>query len=214
MIEVISRRTPFLANVKPSGQYLMEDFFYAGGLPALMKEILPLLHGDALTISGKTVAENTSTPFAVAAGAETTVAPPLAVTTPALWSPETPTLYRLVSEVRLAGATAALRSPIGPIMADPELRGFFLALMHEAFAVGKAKSVALDSGFVDECMSFVTNKVEPSRKASMAYDLEHGKRLELDWLTGKVRALGRALGIPTPASDAAYTVLKLHRQGN
>jgi 2-dehydropantoate 2-reductase len=114
----------------------------------------------------------------------------------------------------LAGATAALRSPIGPIMADPELRGFFLALMQEAFAVGKARSVALDSGFVDERMSFVTNKVEPGRKASMAYDLEHGKRLELDWLTGKVRALGRTLGIPTPASDAAYTVLKLHRLGN
>jgi 2-dehydropantoate 2-reductase len=114
----------------------------------------------------------------------------------------------------IAGATAALRSPIGPITADAELRGFFLALMQEAFAVGKAKGVALDSGFVDECMSFVTNKVEPSRKGSMAYDLEQGKRLELDWLTGKVRALGQTLGIPTPASDAVYTVLKLHRLGN
>ncbi len=47
----------------------------------------------------------------------------------------------------------------------------------------------------------------------MAYDLEHGRRLELDGLTGKVRALGRTLGIPTPASDAVYTVLKLHRLG-
>ena len=114
----------------------------------------------------------------------------------------------------IAGATAALRSPIGPIMADPELRGFFLALTQEAFAVGKAKGVALAYGFVDECMNFVTNKVEPSRKGSMAYDLEQGKRLELDWLTGKVRALGQTLGIPTPASDAVYTVLKLHRLGN
>ena len=52
-----------------------------------------------------------------------------------------------------------------------------------------------------------------SHKASMAYDLEHGRRLELDWLSGKVRALGRTLGIPTPASDAVYTVLKLHRLG-
>ena len=47
----------------------------------------------------------------------------------------------------------------------------------------------------------------------MAYDLEHGRRLELDWLSGKVRALGRTLGIPTPGSDAVYTVLKLHRLG-
>lgn len=54
----ISRRTPLLANVKPSGEYLMEDFFYAGGLPALMKEVLPLLHGDCLTVTGKTVRDN------------------------------------------------------------------------------------------------------------------------------------------------------------
>jgi len=54
----ISRRTPYIANVKPSGEYLMEDFYYAGGLPAVMKEILPLLHGDILTVTGKTVREN------------------------------------------------------------------------------------------------------------------------------------------------------------
>ena len=111
----------------------------------------------------------------------------------------------------LAGSTAGLRSSIGPIIADPELRGFFRALMEEAFAVGKAKGVALNTAFLGEQMRFVVNLIEPGRKASMAYDLERGKRLELDWLTGKVRALGRRLGIPTPASDAVYIVLKLHR---
>jgi len=54
----ISRRTPYIANIKPSGEYLMEDFFYAGGLPVVMKEILHLLHGDALTVTGKSVREN------------------------------------------------------------------------------------------------------------------------------------------------------------
>ncbi len=54
----ISRRTPWIANVKPSGEFLMEDFYYAGGLPAVMKEILPLLDGDALTVTGKTIREN------------------------------------------------------------------------------------------------------------------------------------------------------------
>jgi dihydroxy-acid dehydratase len=54
----ISRRTPYIANVKPSGEYLMEDFFYAGGVGAVMREILPLLHGDALTVNGKTIREN------------------------------------------------------------------------------------------------------------------------------------------------------------
>ncbi len=54
----ISRRTPWIVNVKPSGEYLMEDLFHAGGVPAVMKEILPLLHGDCPTVTGRTLAEN------------------------------------------------------------------------------------------------------------------------------------------------------------
>jgi L-arabonate dehydrase len=56
--DVISRRTPYIANVKPSGEFLMEDFFYAGGIPAAMKEILHLLHAGAITVTGKTIGEN------------------------------------------------------------------------------------------------------------------------------------------------------------
>ena len=47
-----------ILNLQPSGKYLMEDFCYAGGLPAVMREILPMLHGDALTVNGKTIREN------------------------------------------------------------------------------------------------------------------------------------------------------------
>jgi dihydroxy-acid dehydratase len=54
----LARTTPFLVNVRPSGKYLMEDFFYAGGLPAVLKELLPLLHRDALTVNGASVAAN------------------------------------------------------------------------------------------------------------------------------------------------------------
>jgi dihydroxy-acid dehydratase len=56
--DAVSRRTPWIVNVKPSGEFLMEDFFYAGGLPAVMKEILHLLDGDAPTVTGKTMREN------------------------------------------------------------------------------------------------------------------------------------------------------------
>ncbi|HLI83937.1 MAG TPA: IlvD/Edd family dehydratase [Bryobacteraceae bacterium] len=54
----ISRSTPWIANIRPSGEHLMEDFFYAGGLPALMNRISGLLHTDCLTINGKTIGEN------------------------------------------------------------------------------------------------------------------------------------------------------------
>jgi dihydroxy-acid dehydratase len=54
----LSRSTPLLVNVRPSGKYLMEDFYYAGGLPAVLRELLPLLQADARTVNGKTLGEN------------------------------------------------------------------------------------------------------------------------------------------------------------
>lgn len=54
----ISRSTPCLVNVKPSGDYLMEEFHSAGGVPALMRRLLHLLDGDCLTVTGRTVREN------------------------------------------------------------------------------------------------------------------------------------------------------------
>ena len=49
---------PLLVNLMPSGQYLMEDFFYAGGLPAVLAELKDHLHGDIMTVTGKSVAKN------------------------------------------------------------------------------------------------------------------------------------------------------------
>jgi L-arabonate dehydrase len=57
----VARATPYIANVKPSGQYLMEDFYYAGGVPAVMRELGDLLDRDAPTVTGKTVGENVAT---------------------------------------------------------------------------------------------------------------------------------------------------------
>ena len=54
----ISREVPVIANIRPSGAYLMEDFFYAGGLPALMKVLSGGLHCHAMTVNGRTVCEN------------------------------------------------------------------------------------------------------------------------------------------------------------
>ncbi|WJR65835.1 IlvD/Edd family dehydratase [Neorhizobium sp. CSC1952] len=53
-----SREVPLLVDLMPSGQFLMEDFYYAGGLPALMREMGGLLDGDAKTVNGRTVGEN------------------------------------------------------------------------------------------------------------------------------------------------------------
>ena len=58
LFDELSRTTPWLVNLKPAGTYLMEDFFHAGGLPAVMAELGDLLHLDAITVTGKTVGEN------------------------------------------------------------------------------------------------------------------------------------------------------------
>jgi dihydroxy-acid dehydratase len=54
----LARGVPFLVNLMPSGTFLMEDFYYAGGLPAVINELGDLLHRDALTATGRTIGEN------------------------------------------------------------------------------------------------------------------------------------------------------------
>ena len=56
--DTLIRDVPTLVNLQPSGKYLMEDFCYAGGLPAVMRELGGLLHGGALTVTRQTVSEN------------------------------------------------------------------------------------------------------------------------------------------------------------
>ena len=58
LFDELSRTTPWLVNLKPAGVHLMEDFYYAGGLPAVLEQIRDLLHPDALTVTGRTIGEN------------------------------------------------------------------------------------------------------------------------------------------------------------
>jgi dihydroxy-acid dehydratase len=54
----LSRETPLVVSLRPAGRYQMEELYEAGGVPAVLRELLPLLAGDALTVTGRTVAEN------------------------------------------------------------------------------------------------------------------------------------------------------------
>src|SRR3954469_3869717 len=54
----LARETPLIANIRPSGRWQMEQLWEAGGIPAVMKELLPLLNGDCITVTGQTIAEN------------------------------------------------------------------------------------------------------------------------------------------------------------
>ena len=119
---------------------------------------------------------------------------------------------KFVFLIGLSGATAATRRPLGPILDDPDTREFLYSLMCEVVAVGRAKGVPIPEDFAEDRMKFAEAS-PPTFKASMLHDLERGNRLELDWLAGKVVEFGRSVGVPTPANNAVYAMLKLHRMG-
>src|SRR5262249_30825246 len=108
--------------------------------------------------------------------------------------------------------TASTRQPLGVIRDDEDMRAFFYKLMQETIAVGRAAGVEFSPDFQAELDRSVA-AFHPMMKASMANDLDAGNRLELDWLAGRIVALGRKYGVPTPAQEAVYAILKPYRMG-
>src|SRR4051812_48770759 len=111
-----------------------------------------------------------------------------------------------------AGMMALARQPIGKLRDDPDLRPIFLSAWKEVIDVGRTKGVMLPPDALDKVKDF-TDHAPPAMKASMAVDLERGNRLELPWLSGKVAAMGRELGVPTPTHDMMYATLKPYVTG-
>ena len=111
-----------------------------------------------------------------------------------------------------AGLTSLMRLPIGPIREDPETRGMLRAGLEEAFAVARAKGIALPDDFVERTLGHC-DRLPFEMKSSMLQDLERGRRLELPWLSGAIARMGRELAIPTPTHALITTALKLHACG-
>jgi 2-dehydropantoate 2-reductase len=103
--------------------------------------------------------------------------------------------------------TAAARSPLGVLRDDPDIAPLFARAAGEVVAVGRAAGVALPDDAAEHTVRF-NRTAPPGMMASMAHDLIKGGRLELPWLSGKVVALGRELGVPTPVHEVLYAVLK------
>jgi 2-dehydropantoate 2-reductase len=103
--------------------------------------------------------------------------------------------------------TAATRLPFGKLRGDPEVMALFEAATKEVVAVGRAAGIALPEDAAQRNTSFLSG-APAAMMASMAHDLIRGGRIELPWLSGKVVALGRELGVPTPVHSTLYAVLK------
>ena len=92
-----------------------------------------------------------------------------------------------------AGSTCFGRTTIGAVREDPLLWRQFMAMVEEAAAVARARGVDLPEGTRRERIE-LARKLPTEMKSSMLHDLEAGRRLELDWLTGAVVRLGAERG--------------------
>jgi 2-dehydropantoate 2-reductase len=114
--------------------------------------------------------------------------------------------------VALSGTTTTTRKTLGPIRSNPQTRAFFLDVMREVVAVGRAHGVALPPDYAETRMKFA-EELPADMTASMHHDLEKGNRLEVRWLSGGVVELGKAKGIATPLNRAIADILALHADG-
>jgi len=119
---------------------------------------------------------------------------------------------KYVSLVAMSGATTGTRKTIGPIRSHPLTRQFLFELAREVVAVGRAHGVALPEDYAEQRTAFF-DSWPPEMTTSMHHDLQHGKPLELRWLSGGVVDLGAAVGVPTPMNRAVRDLLILHADG-
>ena len=111
-----------------------------------------------------------------------------------------------------SGTTAAARADAGAIAKTPELAALFLDLAREVTALGQAMGVDLPDTLPEEVLDF-TLGVPAEMRASLAHDLDAGKPLEIDWLSGAVPRLGASYGLHAPANAAIAAVLAPWRHG-
>jgi 2-dehydropantoate 2-reductase len=114
--------------------------------------------------------------------------------------------------VGLSATTTTMRKTLGPIRSNAQTRAFLLDVMREVVAVGRALGVALPADFAEQRLAFA-DTLPADMTSSMHHDLEHGNRLEVNWLSGGVVDLGRKAGVPTPANRAVCDILALHADG-
>lgn len=119
-----------------------------------------------------------------------------------------PLWHKLVFIASTSGLATLARTAPYDLFQMPEARAILRAAMEEVNAVGKAQGVKLDDDIVERQYQFTLN-LKPGAKPSMQLDLEAGKRLEIDAMSGAIVRLGAAKNVPTPVHQTIYVALKM-----
>jgi 2-dehydropantoate 2-reductase len=107
----------------------------------------------------------------------------------------------------IAGVCCLARQPVGPVLETSETRQLYVGALQEIEAVGRARGVALSSDVVERTLR-LSEGFAPQTRPSMLADLEAGRRLELEAMSGTVVRYGRQAGVPTPVHGVIYAALK------
>jgi len=135
------------------------------------------------------------------AGIETAVTPAMQTM---LWS-------KFVLLTANSGMNSLSGEDTGVVRADPVMRAVYRDAMRESVAVGRAMDVYLPDDIIERSMDWLDSSAPI--KASLAVDLERGRRLEVEWLSGAVHRLGAQVGVPTPIHSTVYAALRPHVNG-
>jgi 2-dehydropantoate 2-reductase len=107
----------------------------------------------------------------------------------------------------LSALASLCRQPIGPILQDPSLKKLYQVAMREVAELAAAKGITLEPDIVERMLA-LAERYKYDARVSMLEDLEAGKPLELEWLSGYVSREAAKLGLPTPFHDMAYACLR------
>lgn len=120
---------------------------------------------------------------------------------------------KFVTLCAFSAGTSLMRAGVGEILANTEARNLLDQLLDEGVAVASAAGHPMDEDFKAGAITRFA-KLPPETRSSMANDLQRGKPIEVEWLSGRMHTLGEKLGVPTPAHSAAYRALQLHARGS
>ena len=118
-----------------------------------------------------------------------------------------PIWEKFIFLVSLAGFTGAARLPIGPILADDQIRRAFLDGCREIERIARAEGVPIAPDIIDRIGAYVDG-IPKTMRSSLLIDLAQGKRIEVEQLQGSVVRRAARAGIPVPIMSTLYSVLK------
>jgi 2-dehydropantoate 2-reductase len=112
----------------------------------------------------------------------------------------------------LSGITAAGRCTVGDIVTIPSLGDLFKGVVAETASIGRSMGVSVDEDIVEQIWSAMLS-LPPNGRASTAIDLENGRALEIEWVSGAAVRLGKRVGVEAPLNATLYALLLPYKDG-